>query len=149
MREEIRNVFNADPDAVANPSSEHNATSEQPSTLMKIPENETQFGNRKPAPFGMAGVAPAEEKVPLFLPSEANELRGHWDDVQAGFVDEPRKAVEEADALVSTAVKRLGEIFSEERKKLEGQWERGDVSTEDLRLALRKYRSFFTRLLTV
>jgi inorganic triphosphatase YgiF len=65
------------------------------------------------------------------------------------FVDEPRKAVEEADALVATAVKRIAELFADERAKLEQQWERGnDVSTEDLRQALRRYRSLFDRLLS-
>ena len=97
----------------------------------------------------MAIIALEEQRVPLFLPNEANELRGRWDNVQVSFVDEPRTAVEKADALVSTAVNRLSEIFGEERKKLEAQWESGEVSTEDLRLALKKYRSFFARVLSV
>ena len=67
-----------------------------------------------------------------------------------GFVDEPRQAVQQADSLVAGAMKRLAEMFAAERAKLEGQWDRGDdVSTEDLRLALRRYRSFFGRLLSV
>jgi hypothetical protein len=70
--------------------------------------------------------------------------------VLASFVDEPRKAVEDADGLVAAAMKRLAEMFAEERARLEGQWDRGDnVSTEDLRLALRRYRSFFGRLLAI
>jgi hypothetical protein len=77
-------------------------------------------------------------------------LRSKWDTIQAGFVDQPRKAVEEADGLVASTMKRLAEVFAEERQKLEGQWDRGDdVSTEDLRLALQRYRSFFHRLLTI
>lgn len=65
-------------------------------------------------------------------------------------MDEPRRAVEQADSLVATTVKRLAEIFADERTKLEQQWSRGDqVSTEDLRIALRRYRSFFSRLLSV
>ena len=65
-------------------------------------------------------------------------------------MDEPWQAVERADHLVAEAMKRLAEMFAEERAKLEGQWDRGDnVSTEDLRLALRRYRSFFNRLLSV
>ena len=64
------------------------------------------------------------------------------------YLLEPRKAVEQADGLVASAMKRLAEVFAEERSKLEQQWDRGDsVSTEDLRLALRRYRSFFERLL--
>jgi len=65
-------------------------------------------------------------------------------------VDEPRRSVEQADALVAEVIKRLANSFAEERSKLEGQWGRGgDVSTEDLRVALRRYRSFFDRLLNV
>lgn len=88
--------------------------------------------------------------TPLFDPREIDGLRGDWDAIQAGFVDEPRKAVEDADQLVAMTMKRLAEMFAEERENLERQWDRGDeVSTEDLRLALRRYRSFFDRLLAV
>jgi hypothetical protein len=70
--------------------------------------------------------------------------------IQAGFVDEPRSAVEQADSLVAGTMKRLAEMFAEERSRLESQWDRGDdVSTEDLRIALRRYRSFFGRLLSM
>ena len=70
--------------------------------------------------------------------------------MQTAFVDEPRRAVEQADGLVASAMKRLAEVFAEERSKLEKQWDRGDnVSTEDLRVALQRYRSFFQRLLSV
>ena len=65
-------------------------------------------------------------------------------------MDEPRKAVEEADTLVAEVMKRLAEVFATERTRLESQWERSDqVSTEDLRLAMRRYRSFFERLLSL
>jgi hypothetical protein len=91
-----------------------------------------------------------EQAEPLFPSEDANELRSQWDRIQAGFVDEPRKAVEEADGLVALAMKRLAETFANERSQLEGQWDRGDdVSTEDLRVALRRYRSFFGRLLSM
>ena len=86
----------------------------------------------------------------LFPEKEANDFRTPWTDIQTRFVDEPRRSVEQADALVAEVVKRLANSFSEERSKLEGQWGRGDdVSTEDLRVALRRYRSFFDRLLNV
>lgn len=89
-----------------------------------------------------------EEHAALFPENETRDLRERWDRAQGMFVDEPRKAVEEADALVATAVKRIAELFAGERQKLEQQWDRGgDVSTEDLRQALRRYRSFFDRLL--
>lgn len=94
--------------------------------------------------------ATGTENAPLFASSEAGDLRARWDGVQVSFVDEPRKAVEEADALVFSTMKRLAEIFANERQKLEQQWDRGsDVSTEDFRLALRRYRSFFSRLLAI
>lgn len=87
---------------------------------------------------------------PLFPSQETQELRDRWQSIQAAFVDEPRKAVEDADGLVASAMKRLAEIFASERDRLESQWDRGDdVSTEDLRVALRRYRSFFDRLLSM
>lgn len=91
-----------------------------------------------------------ERTEPLFPAQETQELRDRWHSIQAGFVDEPRKAVEDADGLVAAAMKRLAEIFASERDKLESQWDRGDdVNTEDLRIALRRYRSFFDRLLSM
>jgi hypothetical protein len=94
--------------------------------------------------------APEEERAALFVSNEANQLRARWDSIQVGFVDEPRKAVQEADALVSDTIKRLSEMFASERQNLEHQWDRNEnVSTEDFRVALRRYRSFFSRLLTI
>jgi hypothetical protein len=87
--------------------------------------------------------------APLFSESDVADLRSRWSRAQTGFVDEPRKAVEEADKLVASVMKRLAEGFANERSKLEKQWDRGDnVSTEDLRVALQRYRSFFDRLLS-
>jgi hypothetical protein len=86
----------------------------------------------------------------LFAEHEAGDLRGRWDRIQTGFVDEPRRAVEDADKLVAETMKRLAEMFADERSRLEAQWDRGDdVNTEDLRLALQRYRAFFDRLLAV
>ena|ERR1041384_482923 len=85
------------------------------------------------------------------LPADAvQDFRSKWEKIQSGFVDEPHSAVEEADRLVEAANKRLSEVFAEERAKLERQWDKGaEVSTEDLRIALQRYRSFFDRLLSV
>jgi hypothetical protein len=95
-------------------------------------------------------TSPAADATPLFPDQELGNLRQQWDKIQAGFVDQPRNAVEQADSLVASTMKRLAEVFAQERSKLEGQWDRGDnVSTEDLRLALQRYRSFFHRLLTI
>jgi len=102
------------------------------------------------ASLGIEGPSLDGKTAPLLSANETSELRGRWDAIQAGFVDEPRKAVEDADGLVAAAMKRLAEMFADERARLEGQWDRGDdVSTEDLRLALRRYRSFFDRLLAI
>ena len=107
-----------------------------------------------PAAAAAAARAPEraadEERAALFAGNEANELRARWDSIQVGFVDEPRKAVQQADALVSDTIKRLSEVFASERQNLEHQWGRNEnVSTEDLRVALRRYRSFFSRLLGI
>lgn len=101
-----------------------------------------------------AGSTPADmrapQETPLLAQDVIGQLQNQWTDIQAGFVDEPRRAVERADGLVADAIKRLAETFANERNKLEGQWDRGDdVSTEDLRQALQRYRSFFSRLLSV
>jgi len=110
----------------------------------------TMDGNGGAAAGAATALAAEEQAAPLFSPEEAKDFRARWDTIQGGFVDEPRRAVEQADSLVAGAMKRLAEMFADERAKLEGQWDRGDsVSTEDLRLALRRYRSFFGRLLSV
>jgi hypothetical protein len=88
--------------------------------------------------------------LPIFANEEASGYRTRWEAIQTGFVDEPRKAVEEADALVAQVIKRLSEVFAAEHAGLEQQWDRGDeISTEDLRVALKRYRSFFDRLLSL
>ncbi len=88
--------------------------------------------------------------APLFSEQASTEMRDRWTDIQAGFVDEPRSAVEKADQLVAEVMKRLADSFANERQTLEQQWSSGrDASTEDLRVALRRYRSFFDRLLSI
>ena len=87
---------------------------------------------------------------PLIDPEEASSLQEKWERIQARFVDEPQRSVEQADALVAEALQRVAHSFSSGREALEGQWSRGeDVSTEDLRQIFRLYRSFFERLLSV
>jgi hypothetical protein len=89
-------------------------------------------------------------RTPLFADDDLTGFRSRWDDIQAGFVDEPRAAVENADKLVSDLVERLTAGFADARSRLEGSWEEGDEgSTEELRLALKRYRSFFNRLLEI
>jgi hypothetical protein len=92
----------------------------------------------------------APERTMLFREDEAGQFHSRWTEVQGAFVDSPRSAVERADSLVAETMKRLAEVFSEERAKLEAQWDRGDnVTTEDLRVALQRYRAFFDRLLNI
>jgi hypothetical protein len=86
----------------------------------------------------------------LFPNEDLVGYRTQWESIQTGFVDQPRAAVEQADALVSQVVTRLTDVFTRERSTLEGQWAKGDnVSTEDLRIALTRYRAFFHRLLSM
>ncbi len=93
-------------------------------------------------------AAAVSEPMPLFSESEMGEFRSQWSNLQTGFVDEPRRAVEDADKLVAAVMQRLAEGFANERSGLEKQWDCGDkASTEDLRVALQRYRSFFDRLL--
>jgi hypothetical protein len=95
--------------------------------------------------------APDERRAVRLLPDEViADLRPRWSEIQASFVDEPRGAVAEADALVAEAIKLLAEGFAREKSALEQEWDRGDdVSTESLRVALQRYRAFFDRLLEV
>ncbi len=90
-----------------------------------------------------------QHSMALFSGDQVNDLRKRWEDIQAKFVDEPRHSVDEADALVADTINRLTENFTNERNKLNGHWERDQqVPTEDLRLAVLRYRSFFDRLLS-
>ncbi|TDO35242.1 hypothetical protein EV643_12348 [Kribbella sp. VKM Ac-2527] len=80
---------------------------------------------------------------------EAVDFKARWEVIQQGFVDDPRNSVTEADKLVDDVLKRLAASFDEQHQELEKQWSDGEPSTEDLRSALQKYRSFFQRLLTL
>ena len=111
---------------------------------------ESGAGSAKGTAGTVSGTATtaAEEQRPLLAGEELDGFRGRWDAVQVGFVDEPRGSVQQADALVAELMQRLAQTFSDERTSLESQWEQGaDVSTEDLRVAMQRYRSFFDRLL--
>ena len=121
------------------------------------------YAERQDAPAAQRGPAGAamqaqrpeakdetEERAELLPASEAQELRSRWDKIQAGFVDEPRRSVKDADTLVDETIKRLADTFSQARAQMEQGWDRGaSVSTENLRMALRRYRSFFNRLLSM
>ena len=97
-----------------------------------------------------AGSQPEEDSPALFEQNALEDFRSRWGTIQTGFVDNPGGAVKQADELVAAVMKRLAEVFADERANLEQAWANGDdVSTEDLRVALRRYRAFFDRLLSV
>jgi len=107
-------------------------------------ESEGEVVKAEGTPTGDEGGA-----GPLQAEEDAGGFRSRWNEIQVRFVDEPRGSVQKADGLVVEMTERLARMFSEERTRLDSQWERGDdVSTEDLRIALQRYRSFFERLLS-
>jgi hypothetical protein len=113
------------------------------------PEVFSESARANPDGYGEA-PRPMETPESLISKRQVEELRSRWDTVQGSFIDEPRKAVRDADALVAAAVKEISEGFSDQRNQLEKQWNKGDeISTEDLRLALQRYRAFFSRLLSI
>jgi hypothetical protein len=136
-------------------------SSEQRDKTVGQPAGGTDVGSRTAAGGGQSSEAeqssqtappePAADELqadPVLVPS-ADKYRARWDAIQKRFVDEPRGAVEQADALVTEVVHELAETFTAERAALERQWSQGDqTSTERLRLALQRYRSFFNRLLS-
>lgn len=95
----------------------------------------------------------SEQLAPLFDRERADDMRMHWANIQAGFVDDPRRAVQQADELVAQVMKDLAEGFSRQRSEIEAEAQAGSgdqqASTENLRVALRRYRSFFERMLNL
>jgi hypothetical protein len=119
-----------------------------------VPEDATQPTEPTAARDATAPTATTAATVHrptlLFPETDAAGFRRGWTDVQASFVDEPRRAVQQADQLVAGVMNRLAETFARERANLEQQWDRGvDVTTEDLRIVMQRYRSFFDRLLSI
>ena len=111
-----------------------------------------EFVERKPISYQAPESETITHKAPLASAAllsreESEQYRTRWNEIQGKFVDEPRSAVQEADALVSEVIEQITQMFGKEHSSLEGQWNQGnDVSTEDLRKALQYYRSFFNRL---
>lgn len=98
---------------------------------------------------GATGAPPAATAGPLVPEDAAMDFRSRWEATQQGFVDEPRTAVTDADRLVADLLQRLSTTFEDQHHELERQWADGEPSTEDLRTALQRYRTFFERLLTI
>ena len=136
------------------PPTNANAFAPNANDLQNVPATVVETRDSQPlAATNSVTTTPAtattSQPGPLFPEDELHNFRARWDQVQTSFVDEPRQAVEQADSLVANVVKRIAEQFASEREQLEKQWDRGDnVNTEDLRQALKRYRSFFDRLLT-
>lgn len=102
-----------------------------------------------PAAGDAARPSASDGGEPLLAAELTDTFSRRWEEVQTQFVDQPRGAVEAADRLVAALMKQLAEDFAREREQLEVQWDRGEnISTEDLRVALQRYRSFFRRLLS-
>ena len=101
---------------------------------------------KPPAPNGNGRVdAPMP---PLFRPEDVRRFRDAWLEVQTKFVDDPRESVQGADHLVTTVMQSMASTFTRRKRELEGKWHNdSEVETEDLRLALRQYRSFLNQLL--
>jgi len=129
----------------------HNDTERRDAEIERSDKDVAAVSMEKPATEKSRPVSRNnEELVPLFSESAVQNFRERWTTLQTEFVDEPRRSVEQADELVAHVMKDMAATFSDERKKLEQQWEQGDkVSTEDLRLVLRRYRSFFDRFLSI
>lgn len=107
-------------------------------------------GQSPAPPAGEAAAPHAELVMPYLAHLDSNQARSRWHAIQAGFVDDPRRSVADAHELVSDLVQRIVASFTEERNGLERQWTDGQqVSTEELRVCLQRYRDFFARLLPV
>ena len=122
---------------------------EEPREAIDVKSASTSQNSAVPSPHETDRREP-KSVSPLFESTETETFRSRWHAIQTQFVDEPRRSVEQADELVAATMKRLAEVFASERENLEREWDRGeDISTEDLRIALQRYRSFFDRLLSI
>jgi hypothetical protein len=110
--------------------------------------NDSGTVDRRARSGGGSTAATSERGGALFEADEQDALRQRWTEIQTEFVDQPQRSVERANALVADLTERLVAGFRDEQARLEAQWDQGDeVSTEDLRVVLQRYRSFFSRLL--
>ncbi len=121
---------------------------EEPRARMEVPEPQVPASEPNTEP--QRAERTEDDRAGLFDSDRANDLQRRWTDVQARFVDDPKEAVKSADGLVDEVIRDLSALFSDERSKLEAQWGSDrEVSTEDLRVAIRRYRAFFERLLSI
>ncbi|MGZ8746821.1 MAG: hypothetical protein ACXWZ2_07255 [Mycobacterium sp.] len=140
--------------AVPNDAASDNAPIETQPTRTETPIGDDESSMTNDVPTRAETVPQSPDVQPsddeLLFAADTSGLRSRWDDIQAVFVDDPADCVQKADTLVAEVVDQLTAAFSEARSRLEAQWARGEqASTEDLRLALQRYREFFQRLLAV
>jgi|SRR5437868_700164 hypothetical protein len=150
MKNEKREGIDRNGDQPQSEDSGHLTTAQVAAVQDAAAHEERKGGTRTPVGPGSTETDVDSESEPLFDEAAIGKHRERWQAIQADFVDDPREAVKQADELVAQLIQQLAKTFADERSKLEGQWDRGDdVSTEDMRLALRRYRSFFGRLLSI
>jgi hypothetical protein len=92
--------------------------------------------------------AATEQRATLIPPDRAESFNSRWTELKGQFVDEPRGAVRGANELVGEVLDELEELFRRQRDELEQGLDSEQTTTEDLRQALGRYRSFFDRLLS-
>jgi len=151
MSERETRDANRDGDEAKGEGSQRLSTA-QVAAVRQVAANEQRKGGvatRTPVGPG-ASADDGGESTPLFDEAAIEKHRERWQAIQADFVDDPRQAVKQADELVAELIQQLAKSFADERSSLEAHWDRGDdVSTEDMRIALQRYRSFFGRLLSI
>jgi len=145
-----------DVDAENRQPTESEKYDEQPTAALdETPEDDSVVRDETTTQDDVVQQKPAEATqqegaAPLFTGEEVDRYRTEWRGLQSDFVDSPRDAVQHADQLVAQVMQSLATTFADHKKSLEGQWSKGEqVETEELRVALRQYRAFFDKLLTV
>ncbi|MFC3448787.1 hypothetical protein [Amycolatopsis speibonae] len=101
----------------------------------------------EPVPEESTRESTEDSEQTLFAVTDVERFRDSWQGIQTAFVDDPQRAVKEADELVAVVIQNLATTFADHKKDLESAWSQGEPATEDLRIALRRYRSFFNQLL--
>jgi hypothetical protein len=120
---------------------------ESPDTARRA--EESQDSAYRAADAGAADQGDADgQRATLIAPERADGYNSRWNQLKSDFVDEPRRAVRGANELVGEVLDELEELFRRQRTDLEQGLENEQTTTEDLRLALGRYRSFFDRLLS-
>jgi hypothetical protein len=133
-----------------NPSLKDEASVEREPQERNLTTADLAASANRPSASSNERPATDTKLAPLFTDDAATAFRSRWDVVQRSFVDDPREAVRAGDELVAQVIKSLAESFSDQRSALEnGLNQESQSTTENLRLALRRYRSFFERLLAI